>query len=187
MSNVKRITLASVVLVGCAGVFALWSYSEFSKVTDQMATSVVPVMISQTPKQTIAATTTAVTPTPEASTQTQLPLVPPTLDFAFPIKESELSQGCVYPVSFTSSTTLETLATTLVDSGTGKRVGPGTANLAATTTVSDQKFDWKVGTAWPGKYYLLISNINGIAVKFRSGTFTINPKPEGENQCSEIN
>jgi len=81
----------------------------------------------------------------------------------------------------------------LFDDGTNKSIGPSTSGLARENKIesNSQSLDWKVGVVWPGKYYIKVSNINGVELENYSKTFTIKNMPKGisigekEKLCKE--
>lgn len=112
--------------------------------------------------------------TPTSATPTNL-----NLSFVFPKKGDEVYNGCTYEISFQSSAAIGSLLTALVDAGAKEPVEPSKSGLAEENEIQPnaQSFDWKVGTVWPGEYYLKVSDINDVVL--RSGVFTIKNKPSG--------
>jgi hypothetical protein len=195
MSATKRIIAVSIVLVGSAVIFRFWSLGQFNGALDQMTAAVansntvtvaaiVAPPVPAAPVVAVASTSTsiststastiiAISTTTTTSTDAQ-----PTLTFIFPDNTSQLYNGCTYPVTWQSSTTVDTLGITLVDAGSQKNIGPANSGLAATTTViATSSFPWKVSVTWPGKYYISIFGINGIDTKARSRIFHANAFP----------
>jgi len=104
------------------------------------------------------------------------------LSFIFPKKNSKVYIGCTYQLfSFQSSTAIRLLETALLDDGTNKAIEPSTSGLAMENKIepNSKSLDWKVGVVWPGKYYIKVSNINGVKLENYSKSFTISKIPKG--------
>jgi hypothetical protein len=71
------------------------------------------------------------------------------------------------------------LKTALLDAGTREAIEPIASGLARENKIepNSQNLDWKVGEVWPGKYYIKVSNINGVDLE--SKVFTIRKMPKG--------
>ena len=217
MKSWKRVTLVSFVLIGGTISFGYWSINRYNQALDNLSASyasyfanihsVYPsfkqkVELASTSPEisgefatstdktipSITVTTTTATTTLSADTSTDLEL-----SFTFPQKNDEVFIGCTYQLSWQSSTTISSLKTALVDAGTGESMGPITSGLAKENAIEKdlQNLNWKVGVVWPGKYYIKVSNINGIDLETRSKVFTISKIPrdisanEKEKNCKE--
>lgn len=75
---------------------------------------------------------------------------------------------------------ISSLETALVDAGTRENVGPIASGLARAYEIKSgsQGLEWKVGVVWPGEYFILISEINGIEKEVESKYFMIHKMPE---------
>jgi hypothetical protein len=63
--------------------------------------------------------------------------------------------------------------------GTQKPAGPIASGLAPTTTAEKlESIPWSIGQVWPGEYFILVSNINGINTKEKSAKFMISSMPK---------
>ena len=209
----KRITLVSFVLIGGTISFGYWFLNQHNQVLDDLSASYLAninsapyfkqrtELASTSPEisgefatstdgaiPSITATTTAATTTLLAATSTDLKLA-----FTFPKKNDEVFIGCTYRLSWQTSTIIKSLEPTLVDAGTKESMGPIASGLAKENVIKkdSQNLSWKVGAVWPGKYYIKVSNINGIDVETRSNVFTISKIPndisaaEREKKCKQ--
>ena len=220
MKNWIRIFLISFVLVGGAAFFVYHSLNQFNNTLDNLSASsfaianIPPVLFSdKTNKEQIptsspetisttatstdvsistSATSTFVTSTDISTTATSTDLK---LSFVFPKKNSKVYIGCAYQLSFQSSTPIHLLEIALIDDGTNETVEPIASGLARENKIepNSQSLDWKVGVVWPGKYYIKVSNINGVDLKKYSKVFTISKMRKGisvnerEKICKESN
>ena len=115
------------------------------------------------------------------------------LSFIFPEEDGGVYVSCTYPISWTSPATINSLETALIDAGTKEAAGPVASGLAKEIVIEkdERNLDWKVGSVWPGSYYIKISKINGADAEIRSKTFAVNKmaenisKSEKENVCKE--
>ena len=202
----KRITLIMFVLIGSATFFSYWSINQFNHalndLSDSSLASTGSVYLLYKQKVGLASTspeisgelaTSTESTDPEIATTTLATSTDPELSFTFPQKNDEVFIGCTYQLSWQSSTTISSLKTALVDAGTGEFMGPITSGLAKENAIEKdlQNLNWKVGVVWPGKYYIKVSNINGIDLETRSKVFTISKIPrdisanEKEKNCKE--
>ena len=198
----KRIILKAFVLIGSATFFSYWSINQFNQAFDNLSASYFASINSVYPSfeqkvelastspeisgelatsadetiPSITATMTAATTTLSADTSTDLEL-----SFTFPQKNDEVFIGCTYQLSWQSSTTINSLESTLVDAGTRESMGPIASGLAKENAIEkdSQNLSWKVGVVWPGEYYIKVSNINGADLETRSKVFTISKMPKG--------
>ena len=205
MKNWVRIFLVCFVLVGGTTFFVYHSLNQFNNALDNLSASsfaianIPPILFSdKTNKEQIptsspeiisttttstdiststSATSTFVTSTGISTTATSTDLK---LSFSFPKKNNKVYIGCAYQLSFQSSTTIRLLETALIDDGTNETVEPIASGLARENKIepNSQSLDWKVGVVWPGKYYLKVSNINGVELENYSKTFTIRKMPK---------
>lgn len=222
MKNWIRIFLICFALVGGTAFFSYWSINRFNQafdhlsapylantrsiylsfkqntglastspeISEELATSTdetIPVITSTTTTATGSASSPQAT-TPATVTSTDLEL-----SFTFPPKGTGVYIGCTYPISWQSSTMINSLVTTLVDAGTRETMGPIASGLAKENTIERdlQNLNWKVGNVWPGAYYIKISKINDVEAELRSKVFEINKMSknistsEKENVCKE--
>lgn len=108
---------------------------------------------------------TSIKPPEEISTDLKL-------SFIFPKKSNDLYIGCTYQISWQASSTISSLGTVLVDSGSRDAVDPIKSGLARENKIgSSSSLEWKIGEVWPGDYFIRVSNIFGFEVK--SDIFTI--------------
>jgi len=174
--------------------FGYWSINQFDSAFDNLSApyfanihSVYPVRGNDSngvypPKDGLAPTSPEISG--ELATSTELEL-----SFTFPQKGDEVYIGCTYPISWQSSTAINSLQTALVDAGTGESVGPIASGLEKENTIERdlQNLEWKVRVIWPGTYYIKVSKINGVEVEFRSKIFEINNMPKGIDEEEKIN
>lgn len=218
MSNWKRITLISFVLIGGTAFFGYWSLNQFDSMLDDLSALYTAniltasssfkkdaVLASTSPEisgelatstgsgqatstdetiPVITSTTTTATTTLVTATSTD-----PELSFTFPPKGTRVYIGCTYPISWRSSTMINSLVTTLVDAGTRETMGPIASGLAKENTIERdlQNLNWKVGNVWPGSYYIKISKINDVDTETRSKVFMISAMPKGTDKEEKIN
>jgi len=188
MKNWIRIFLVCFVLIGGTAFFAFYSINQLNKAFDDIeasffATVKIPQVhfSDKTNKEQIPTSTpeTIPTSTPEiistSATSTDLDL-----SFIFPKKNNEVYIGCTYQLSFQSSTTIRSLEIALLDDGTNETIEPSASGIARENKIepNSQSLDWKVGVVWPGKYYIKVSNINGVELENYSKTFTIRKMPK---------
>lgn len=209
MSGWKYISIIVSILLGGTGYFGYWalsqhnlaldtygasysqlgaSFAAYSKsVLDQTtATTTDSLEISTTTPQTISTTTPIILSTSATSTEVKL-------SFIFPKKNNDVYIGCTYQIPLQASTTIHSLGAALIDAGTRETIGPIASGLAKENAIekNSQNLSWKVGVVWPGKYYIKVSNINGIDVETRSNVFTISKMPndisaaEREKKCKQ--
>ncbi len=194
-----RITMVAFVLVGGTAFFGFWSISQLGKTIDNLSavylanTPLVDSLLKHRQNRELAssspeasdqlfATSTATSTdirlassSPEASglfaTSTDTELA-----FTFPQKEGGVYIGCTYPISWQSPETISSLEAALVDAGTIETVGENIGGLTKVNIIEKghRNLDWKVGSVWPGLYYIKISKINGADTEIRSKAFIIN-------------
>src|SRR3989344_7429859 len=197
MRNWKRITLVIIILIGGTMSFGYWSIDQFSNAFDDLSDSYLANTYSTylSFKQNAEFTSTSPDISEEVATSTNTELATtspetsgsitgsadPELSFTFPQSNSQIYIGCTYPISWQSPTAINSLETDLIDGGTRKPMGPITSGLAKENTIEkdSQNLEWKVGSLWPGPYYIKVSKINGVEAEFRSRTFQISGLPEG--------
>jgi hypothetical protein len=188
MNNTKKIVAFVVVLIGGTLGFAYWSihnfnlaFSSFDKLQETNLSNV----ISAETLPTVTGTTTAET---VLATSTE-PVNSEEFKFIFPAKATDVYSGCKYEVSWTSSS-IDSIDLSLVDAGTREVMGPIAGGIPKNITGQNlESFGWKVGSVWPGKYYILVTNINGTEIQKKSATVNIIDIPETvediEKFCSE--
>ncbi len=186
MKSWMRIILVVFVLIGGVAFFGYWSIGQFNQAFDNLSTS----YLANTPSafQSLGRPDAGLASTsPEANDDVATSTEPEStststvseLSITFPKSNAQVYIGCTYPISWKSSTTIGLLETTLIDAGTRTAVGPNTSGLAKENAVKDpEKLNWKVGSVWPGTYYIKISKINGADTEIRSKVFVINKMPE---------
>ena len=157
MSNQKRIIFVVFVLVGGTISFAYWSFNQFNNALSDLETTLTANMLL-------------------ASSSLGLSL-------NFPKEGDEVYIGCIYPISWESSTTINSLVTALIDTGTREAIDPIVSGLVKESVIETdfQNLNWKVGVVRPGEYYIKVLKINGADVKIRSRIFAINSIPKGIN------
>lgn len=208
MQHWVRIVLAVLMLLGGTLSFGYWSLRQFDTIFDNLDTPYVANTLTAsssfkedadgefasremsdalaTPTDGIippfTATTTTASTTPVTATSTDLEF-----SFTFPQKGDEVYIGCTYPISWQSSTTVQSLETALIDAGTRKPVGPIASGLARGNIVEQgsQNLKWQVGIVWPGEYFIELSKINGVEVDFRSKVFETNKIPAGMSEAEK--
>ena len=76
----------------------------------------------------------------------------------------------------------------LVDAGTREVIGPITGGIPKNIKGDNiENFNWKVGTVWPGRYYLLAANINNATLEKRSAVFNIKEASSGVDENNTVN
>ena|SRR3989344_2324683 len=195
MRNWKRITLVIFVLVGGTTFFGYWSIKQFNNVFDDLSASLAstyssyPSFFKQ--RAELASTFTEIYGGLATSTNSELTSTStvPELSFIFPQNNTRVYIGCTYPISWQSSTTINSLETALIDAGTREAVGPIASGLAKENTIGEDlvNLEWKVGVVWPGAYYIKVVKINGVEAEFRSKVFEINKMPENISTIEQKN
>ncbi len=189
MKNWKRIFLVCFVLIGSTAFFGYWMLNQFNNALDDLSASnfviakISPIPSSGKTNKAKAQIPTSAPETILASTISLATSTKPTdlkLSFIFPKKDSEVYIGCTYQLSFQSLTTIRLLEIALLDDGTNETIDPTASGLARENKIepNSQSLDWKVGVVWPGKYYIKVSNINGVELENYSKTFTIKKMPK---------
>lgn len=177
MSNWKRISLIVFVLIGGAVSFGYWSINQFNLAFEDLSTSYLAnanIAYSSLKKEAgLASTSPQILENSASSTDTQL-------SFSFPKKGFNIYTGCTYEIPLQSSTTISSIEVNLVDRGTKDLIDPAKSGLAKAVTLEagSQNFKWKVGSVWPGEYYIETSKINDSEVQTKSDIFLINRMPE---------
>lgn len=206
MKSWKRIALVIFVLIGGAAFFGYWSIDQFDQVFDSLAAShaadthsvfrqnaglastsrdISGELATSTDNAGLASTSIDISgelATSSRDISGELATVTdPELSFIFPQEADRVYIGCVHQISWQSSTAIDSLETALVDSGTREPAGPIASGLAKENTIDKdlQNLEWKVGTVWPGWYYIKVSKINGVEAEFRSEVFEVSEMPEG--------
>ena len=176
----KRILIVTCCLVGGAGCFYYWSLGLFNQAFSQLDvaynSSALVVAPDITPVTTDVATSTA--STTDATNINSGGTISDIL-FTFPVRGKTVYSGCTYDITWLASSTVRSIDLSLVDAGTQKPLGPITSGIPAHS--EDKKIDriqWKVGTVWPGNYYIGISQLNGTDVKMRSPKFIVEAIPD---------
>ena len=161
MTSWKRITFVVFVLIGGTMSFSYWSFNQFNSTLNDLETVLTANML----------------------------LVSSSLElsFNFPKKDDEVYIGCTYPISWQSSTIINSLGTVLVDAGAGESTDPIASGLVKESVIetNSQNLNWKVGVVRPGEYYIKALKINGADVEIRSEVFTINNMPKGINTTEQ--
>lgn len=193
MNSFKRIAIVFV-LLGGVSVFGYWSNTQFNQVLDDSFYEHASANLFYSIKKNIESASTSPETLEEKDmddidtdigTTTQPisdALATSTVEFSytFPKKGDVFYIGCAYPISWQSSTKIDLLGVSLVDAGTREVVGPIASGLAKENSIEKdlQNIEWKVGSVWPGPYYIKASNINGVQTEFRSDQFEINKMSE---------
>ncbi|MFT5179975.1 MAG: hypothetical protein ACI9GH_000174 [Candidatus Paceibacteria bacterium] len=193
MNNWKRSILVFV-LFGSITLFSYWSNNQFNQVFNNLNDLFVTNSYSgYLSKQNAELATTSPAMMGELATSTDgtIPGVTSTttvaistsvtdtnleFSFTFPQEGGRFFIGCTYPISWQSSTTIDSLEIDLVDAGTRDVVGPIASGLTKENTIEKdlQNLKWKVGVVWSGAYYIKVSKINSTETEFRSEAFEIN-------------
>ena len=190
MKHTLRIIFFSIVLMGGALYFGYWAHNRFNQAFTDIDTATTTVVAHSVVAHASIPTlpTPQATPKPDISTPAQPETPKPTAvvlpkestkDFAFtaPTKGMTLYQGCTYTIAW--SPEVSTVAMALVDAGTREHMGPVTSGIPKTVTGAAKKsIEWKVGSVWPGQYYILTASINDAAKVVKSGTFDIESIPK---------
>jgi hypothetical protein len=176
----KRILIVTCCLVGGAGCFYYWSLGQFNQAFSQLDVAYNSSALVVAPEIAPIVTDTA---TSTASTTMAVSTSPvgiiSDIFFTFPVRGKTVYSGCTYDVAWTASSTVNSIDLSLVDAGTQKSLGPVTSGITA--HIADKRItgmQWKVGTVWPGNYYIGISQLNGTEVKMRSPKFIIEAIPD---------
>ncbi|MBI2046426.1 MAG: hypothetical protein HYT28_03350 [Parcubacteria group bacterium] len=193
MQDWKRILLVVFVLIGGTTSFAFWSFQQFDHVFDNTFENLSAFYVAISPRvhepSSIATTTTEIatsTPTTSSDQDNEQDNIDPKFQLVFlpKPKGEDVYIGCTYEISWLASTTIKSLETVLIDAGTRKPTGPITSGLDKENNIEadSQSLQWKVGVAWPGEYFISISNVNGTTTDERSRKFIINEMPNGANK-----
>lgn len=173
MKTWKRITLVSFVLIGSALSFGYWSFSQIDTIFDDLnssygANTASTSLSERTDKKSILARLWTVA-TPTVSTSTEISIT-------FPRGGDGVYMGCTYDISWQSPFAINSLNIALIDAGTKKASESIYSGLAETHTIETGKqyIQWKVGTVWPGEYYIVTSKVNGLDTEIKSETFVVN-------------
>lgn len=177
MSNWKRISLIVFVLIGGTVAFGYWSTNQFNLAFNSLDTSYLASTheaYSFLKREVHLASTSPQISESSASTTDIV------LSFSFPKKGFNIYSGCTYEIPLQSSTTIASIEAALVDRGTRDLIDTTKSGLAKEVTfeAASQNFKWKVGSVWPGEYYIETSKINGSDIQTKSEIFLINRMPE---------
>jgi len=193
MKSLKYITVVTFVLIGGTVSFGYWSLNEFSYALNNLsALSISSVLLVSTPfgekNDELISTSTSTTASTSTSTSTPT-LISPQLQtpkdlelfFTFPQKGDKIYIGCTYEILWQSSTTVDSIETSLVDAYTHKPAGPIASGVSKENMIhpDSQNLKWNVGVVWPGEYYIAVSKINNADINRKSEVFTINKMPKG--------
>ena len=198
MKNTLRIMLSIVVLIGGTLGFAYWARMSFDKAFADLgatgaynASAIQAVRTSSTPVAPTVPQTPPITVTPPETktltpaTQAEAKIIK--LGFSFPSASTTVYRGCKYTIAW-NTTSVASMDMTLMDAGTRKPMGPVASGIAKNVTPKGTTLPWKVGTVWPGSYYILASNINGSTLSEKSPVFTISDEsvdPTTGKQCAK--
>ena len=177
MSNWKRISLIIFVLIGGTVAFGYWSINQFNLAFNSLDTSYLAstheAYSSLKREVNLASTSPQVSEISASSTDMEV-------SFSFPKKGFNIYSGCTYEIPLQSSTTLASLEASLVDRGTKDLIDTTKSGLAKEIKIESDSsnFKWKVGSVWPGEYYIQTSKINGSDIQTKSEIFLINRMPE---------
>ncbi|MBP6911768.1 MAG: hypothetical protein KBB88_01030 [Candidatus Pacebacteria bacterium] len=186
MTNNTRIFFIATLLIGATGAFGYHAYQSFNSTLDELLVSysvaqvarsiTTTAPISYTIEKIDENTSVQEIPTEESNTVSS----DMDMHFLFPIKNSDLYQGCTYTVSYESDTNANTAQVSLVDSGTFKESGPVASGLGSTIQIIENShYFWKIGTVWPGKYYLYTLKVDNVDTQIKSNSFQIHSMPSG--------
>ncbi len=189
MPNWKRIILVVFVLIGGTMTFAFWSRYQFNSALSDLETTITAnTLLVSSPLEKdagLASASLEISEAPASSSEETIPVTASSVDlepsFTFPRKGDKVYIGCTYPISWQSSTKINSLEIALIDAGARKSIDPVASGLAKESVIKtdSQNLNWKVGMVWPGKYYIKVLKINDADVEIRSKIFTINNLPKG--------
>ncbi len=177
MSNWKRISLIIFVLIGGTLAFGYWSINQFNLAFNSLDSSYLAstheAYSSLKREVDFASTSPQFSEISASSTDIEL-------SFSFPKKGFNIYSGCTYEIPLQSSTTITSIEANLVDRGTKDLIDPTKSGLVKENTLETrtQNFKWKVGSVWPGEYYIQTSKINGSDIQTKSQIFLISRMPE---------
>lgn len=186
------------VLIGGTTAFAFWSFNQFNIALDDLnapylaSTYASYQSLTRSRVDLVSTTTEETTGDTATTTDSVLSTTTPTiseLSFIFPKNNTEVYAGCTYPIAWESPTTVGLLEAALVDAGTRIAVGPNTSGIAKESTIEkgSKNLSWKVGSVWPGAYYIQISKVNDTDIEFKSRVFLINKMPENADTNTQKN
>ena len=90
-----------------------------------------------------------------------------------------LYEGCTYNVAWTGAKPNQ-IELALLDAGTRKAQGPVAAGIPKDITgTALDSFAWKVGSVWPGKYFIQATAADGAPATGKTAAFTIAAMPSG--------
>ena len=190
-----RITLVVFVLIGGTMSFGFWSLQQFDNALENLSAASY-LAVSPLVREISTATTTPIVATStlaisEASSTISFNQddIDPKFQLIFSPKKSSVYVSCTYEISWLASTTIKSLETSLIDTGTSKSAGPVASGISKENIIEDgsQSLKWKIGVVWPGEYFILISNVNGMATDERSQKFVIKEIPKGSNEKEKKN
>jgi hypothetical protein len=185
MKTWRRITLVTLVLIGSAFSFASWSLKQFDDALAALqAPQVAAVIVPRQPRLHLGAAPATTTASTTVASPASSAIVLGSLSkekVMFPGKGSKAYVGCTYTLAVHASSTVTALELALVGAGTQTPVPATTSGLSRpqALTAARQQVTWKVGSVWPGVYYLSLDTINGTPLSKRSYTFTIGELPAG--------
>ncbi len=202
-----RIALVVLVLIGGTLSFGFWSFRQFEHAFENLSVANFAGILQTyssfkfNQRAELISTSSEIfvgfatsTDLGLASTSPETPVTIATstdlqLSFTFPRRGDEVYIGCTYPISWQSSVLIFSLEAVLVDAGTRESMGPIASGLARESTIEkeSQNLTWKVGSVWPGAYYIKIMKINDVEAEFRSKVFEIHEMPEGIGEDEKIN
>lgn len=172
MKNRARIFLVCFILVGGTALFAFQSLNRLNNALDDISATNLAIA-NASPNSFSDHANTEQTPvaTPEiiGASTTSTDLGP---SFIFPKKGDEVYAGCTYSISF-QSLKVSSLTTALIDAGSRDTIKPTESGLASKNNIEpvSQSFNWKVGMAFHGEYYIKATSVNGAV--FRSDVFNL--------------
>ncbi len=167
------------VLIGGTATFSYWSINQFNLAFNSLDTSYLAstheAYSSLRRQVDLASTSPQASQISASSTDTNIEL-----SFSFPKKGFNIYSGCTYEIPLQSSTTIASIEASLIDRGTKDLINITKSGLQKNIELenSSQNFKWKVGSVWPGEYYIQTSKINGSDIQTKSEIFLINRMPE---------
>lgn len=181
MKNAFKITTYVIILLGGTISFAYWSTTNFNialsdieKNQNMNLANIIPV---EKPENTLQEEKLATT-TPEVVFSGDLN----EFKYIFPEKPTDVYKGCEYEISW-SNIGVNSIDISLVDAGTREVMGPVTSGIPKNLTGENiENYKWKVGNVWPGKYYILATNINSTEVQKKSASVNVISPPSDLSQ-----
>ena len=197
MTNTKRILFIITIFIGGALFFAFWAINNFNveiSNIEKLSESNITHQVSQN-KEDVGTTTENVlasaisTSSNEIIQDIKLDTGEPNFKFSFPTTTIDVYKGCKYKIFWTSAININSISLSLIDAGNKKLIGPVVSGIPK--NISDknsQSLEWKVGNIWPGKYYILVSEINEKSLIEKSSIINVNEIPDGsdiKNICNK--